>query len=106
MKLPVARLVMPVMAGLSALAAAGEHGGHDEGGHQHTSPDEWLSMGLWSGLALVVMVVLVLGMIFGARMLRRKAASRVPCQGCGLYLDPAVDAVCPSCGRRPDQSAG
>jgi hypothetical protein len=76
------------------------HADHDEPeGHSHTSTGEWLAMGLLSGLALVLIAALVLGLVVGARVLRRQAASRVPCANCGTFLDPARDRVCPTCGR-------
>jgi hypothetical protein len=84
------------------VAAAGhqeheEHAEHE--GHSHTSTAEWLSMGLWSGLALALVAALVLGLVLGARVIRRRAASHVPCRNCGTYVDPGKDRACPSCGR-------
>ena len=77
---------------------------HDQGGddgHGHTTAGEWLSMGLWSGLALVLVAALVLGLLLGARVIRRRAARQVPCGNCGVFFDPAEDPVCPACGRSP-----
>jgi hypothetical protein len=76
--------------------AAQAHDEHEE--HAHTSQSEWLSMGLWSGLALVLVMGLALGLVLGARLMRRRAARRAPCPSCGLYLDPEKEPVCPACG--------
>jgi hypothetical protein len=92
---PEARPPAPV-----ALVAAHPESGEHEG-HEHTSTSEWLSMGLWSGLALILVVGLALGLVLGARVMRKRAARRVPCPGCGLYLDPETEPVCPACGGRP-----
>ena len=83
-------------AGQPLVQVRAEHDVHE--GHSHTSTGEWLAMGLWSGLALVLIAALVLGLVVGARVLRRQAAARVPCANCGTFLDPARDRVCPTCG--------
>ncbi len=73
---------------------------HDDTcGHDHLSTGERLSMGLWSGLALALAAIVALGLVLGAKLVRRRAAARVPCPGCGTFFDPAGGAPCPSCGR-------
>ena len=86
-----------------ATSAAG-HDDHDHDEHSHSTTSEWLSMGLWSGLVLALVGALALGLLLGARVIRRRAAQRVPCPNCGLYLDPLSEKVCPACGHRPPPS--
>jgi len=88
---------------LPLVQARAEHA--DDSEHNHTSAGEWLSMGLWSGLALVLIAALVLGLVLGARVMRRRAAQRIPCKGCGTYFDPAEDEACPACGKAPRPEA-
>ena len=88
-----------------AIAAEHEHEGQGEAGHSHMSEEQFLSTGLWSGLAVVIVLALAAGLLIGARVLRRRAQRRRPCPDCGLFFDPARDPACPSCGRKlgPDR---
>ncbi|HOX05858.1 MAG TPA: hypothetical protein PK280_05610 [Planctomycetota bacterium] len=77
----------------------GEHVHDEQCGHDHDYSRSEMSAGLWSALAMVIMAVLVVAIIVGARMMRRRSAGRVPCGNCGLFLEPDRDDVCPSCGK-------
>ena len=88
----------PVLSAV-ALAADHDHDGHE--GHSHNPPGELASTALWSGLVMVFALLAGVGLVVGARLLRRRAERRrKPCPGCGLYYAAGETAICPSCGRK------
>ena len=93
----------PVAPVLNAVTLAADHD-HDHDGHEghtHTPPGELASTALWSGLVMVFALLAGVGLVVGARVLRRRAAGRrKPCPGCGLYYEADEAGACPSCGRK------
>ncbi len=68
--------------------------------HEATSAQEWLATGLWAGLAVLLGLAAVVGLLVGARLLARRGEARTrPCPGCGYFLDPSREKLCPQCGR-------
>ena len=92
----------PAAPVLNAVTLAADHDhDHDHEGHTHTPPGELASTTLWSGLVMVFALLAGVGLVVGARVLRRRAAhNRKPCPGCGLYYEADEAGACPSCGRK------
>ena len=68
--------------------------------HESVSAQEWLATGFWAGLAVLLGLAAVAGLLVGARLLaRRGAACTRPCPGCGYFLNPSREKLCPQCGR-------